>query len=788
MPNNNKNNEIYDENSIEVLEFPVCIQKKPSVYIGCIDVAGNTHLIREVIDNAVDEAMNGYGKKILVYIKNSAGFCSVEDEGRGIPAKAIEKAFCTIHASGKFNKNEYATSAGTNGIGCTAVNALSKKFYVECTNDGIRYCQEFSDGKPVTKLKTMGPTDKKGTYVQFRPNPKFMKTNQFDVETILNELQDKAYVINGVRIVVKDGDTGEVYKFYKQDFGSFVVDNCKNPLTRVIHFKDVVDYKTEDWEGNTQNSKFEYEMAFSYDSKETTKIRSFCNCLVMRDGGIQETSVKTAISKFFINYINENKLLSKNDKNIKITDDDCVDGLTCIISIKHRDPVFENQTKNRLTNREIARIKQSITEHLTDYAAKNPKEIKAICNRIILNAKASDAARRAKDNTKKKGETIFSSISDLSKLAPCISKDPSLTECFITEGRSASGTAKEARDKMYQAVYSLRGKMLNTLGMPTLKVLANKECADLPYVLTGIKNAIDEAFKIEYLKYNKVISLTDADVDGKHIVNLVLVYIWYHMRPIITEGHMYVAIPPLYSIIEHGKRRYFVDQYEYDQYIFNKVLELNKFVDADENPITSIEEISKIFNKYETLTKYIKKLVNVNMGISESLILDMLDYISENTFDKKTIVTFLQNTEDIKYNETYEGFYKNDYIFFPLKGLIDVLKPIMRFIRDNNIPFGTIYTYNEDESKYDRFNVNAYNKMIENVTPKSRVRMKGLGEMDPEELRDTTLDVNKRNIYKIEIPDVEAAEISMNNFMNDNSKYVEFRKHILLTKQDQVEL
>lgn len=503
----------YNENSIKEMAFPECIQKRPSMYIGSIDVPGNTHLIREVIDNSVDEALNGYGKVIKIHISSKKGYCTVEDEGRGIPAKAIQKAFCTIHASGKFDNEEYTTSAGTNGVGCTAVNALSTKFYVECTNDDVRYSQEFSNGEPVTTLKKIGPAKgKKGTFVEFRPNKEFMGTNEFSTETIIEEMRDKVYVLPGVTIEVNDDDEKKKYTFLKKSLSSYVDDNCKNGLNKPCTFGDKVEFTDK---LSKKTKKFEYELSFAYAAKGNSKIRSFCNSLVMREGGIQETSLKTAMCQFFKKYIEDNKLIPKKDGNLEITVDHCADGLVCVLSIKHPSPIFENQTKNKLTNKEVASIKKTIIEHLEEFAVSNPKEVKNICNKIILNAKAADAARKAKENTMKSGENQFSIVSDLSKLAPCISKDPKLIEILIAEGTSASGTAKEARDKMIQAVYSLRGKMLNTLGMETNKVLANKECADLAYILTGIKNAIDENFKIEYLKYDKVIMLCDADVDGR---------------------------------------------------------------------------------------------------------------------------------------------------------------------------------------------------------------------------------------------------------------------------------
>lgn len=784
----NKKND-YNENSIKTMGYPECIQKRPSMYIGCIDIKGNTHLVREVIDNSVDEALNGYGKDIKISLSNKEGYCEVVDEGRGIPAKAIEKAFTTIHASGKFDNDEYATSAGTNGVGCTAVNALSSKFYVECTNNGKRFSQEFHNGLKFTELKELGKTKEKGTLVRFYPNKDFMETNEFDIETIENELSDKSYVLPGISLKLINQDNNSTKIFKKNSLKEFIKDNSKTLLNEIINFSDTCEFVNKG--DKNKKRKFEFELAFAYDKSSQTIIRSFCNSLVMREGGIQETSFKTAITRFFKNYIEENKMLPKKDEKLEITGEHVQDGLVCIISIKHPTPIFENQTKNKLTNKEISTIQKSIVDNLKDYADTHPKDMKNICNKIILSAKASEAARKAKETVKKKGENQFSIVSDLSKLANCVSKDITENELFITEGRSASGTAKEARDKRTQAVYSLRGKILNTIGMEPLKILANKECADLAYICTGLKDAIGIKFDIKMLKYGKIIALCDADVDGFNIVILLMVYIFETMRPIIEEGHFYVAIPPLYSIVEKGKKRYFVDQDEYDQYIYEKIFEKTTFVDKYSEKINSVKKLNNIFKKYEMLDNFINNLVKNNTGINASLLIDYVNILLDEDFvETKDFVN--EYCEDISYNKStkvYDGFYNGDYVSFTDETLWEILNQIDDFIDDNKIPISDIFYevyYEDGTSDYKHFFLDDYRYLMKEVTPKSRCRMKGLGEMDADELRDTTLDIEKRNIYKIEIEDVEKAMECLNNYMNGNSKFADVRKAILLKKQDEI--
>jgi DNA gyrase subunit B len=719
----NKSNH-YNENSIKVYEYPENIQNKPTMYIGNIGMEGCTHLIRELMDNSIDECLNGFGNKIIIKISNKKGSASVEDFGRGIPPTAIEKAFCTLHASGKFDNNEYSASAGTNGVGTTAVNALSKSFIVESVRENKHYIQKFSNGLPITKLKCTGDSDKSsGTKVYIEPNKDFMEEVNFDFETIKFELETKKYVLKNVEFILINEDTNEEFKFLSANgIDDYIKDNIKESICRTIKISNDVEFNKRN-----KTSKFNVELAFSYDKKSRINIISFCNSLLMREGGIQETTFKTSLTRFFKSYIENNNLLAKKDEGLldKINGDHVTDGLVAIISIRHPDPLFENQTKNKLKSKEIGLISKLISEALDNFASSNTKDIKNICNKIIISIKAYEAAKKARETVQKKGENQFAIVSDLSKLANCISKDTEVNEIFITEGRSASGTAKEARDKNTQAVYSLRGKMLNTIGMDTLKVLANKECADLAYILTGIKNAIDDNFNIDYLKYGKVIMLCDADVDGYHISMLGLTYIFEHMRPIITEGHMYIAIPPLYSIIEKGKKRYFVDQYEYDQYIYEKILKNYKFIENNK-PVKTIKKLTRIFEEYDKISKYIEEIVNNNIGVSKELIFSLFNYLLDNDYTKENIVKFLKGCNDIILNDKkYEGFFNENYVYFTLNNIISIFNNIFKYANDNNISFSDIYYNNDQSDNYNPFNISVYDEIISAVTPKSRVRLKG---------------------------------------------------------------
>jgi len=784
-----KINDDYNEESITQLDYPINIQKKPTMYIGDIRTIGCTHLVREVLDNSVDECLNGYGNCITINISNKNGSCSVEDEGRGIPPKAIEKAFCNLHASGKFNNKEYSASAGTNGVGTTAVNALSKSFIVESVREHTAYVQKFSDGLAITKLTKTGTKKKEsGTIVYFEPNKKFMKEVNFDIDVLKDELSSKVYVLKGIKLVLNNEDTKEKFEYLSKNGLSDYIKACnKEPISSSIKLNKNIPFKYIDEDDNEIDLTYNVDMEFSYDKKSHTDIISFCNSLCMKDGGIQEVAFRTTLTKFFKKYIKENNLLTKKDEKLldKISGEHVCDGLVAIISIKHPMPEFQNQTKQQLRNAELNKISTYVNEALEEFAAENPKEVKNICNKIILSVKAFEAAKNARESVQKKGENQFSIVSDLSKLANCISKDISVNEIFITEGRSASGTAKDARDKYTQAIYGLRGKMLNTINTEAPAVLANKECADLAYILTGQKNAIDDKFDISLLKYGKIIMLCDADFDGLHIVILGTTYIFEHMKPIIEEGHFYVAIPPLYSIIEKGKKRYFVDQEEYDNYIYKKILESYSFVDENEKSLN--KKIKVIFNKYDMLSSHINLYSLTNIGLSKQFLLDLLDYcVDEGDIDEKTIKTFIKDCDNIKFNKDkkiYNGFYGDDYVSFEFDKLIKFTEETVEYIENNKIPIGDIYYGDKNSNEYSAFTISEYIELIYNVTPKSRTRLKGLGEMDADELKETTLDVEKRNLYRVTIEDVERAKEAMNNFMDSNSKYVAFRKAILLNSK-----
>lgn len=715
----------YDENSIKTYDYPENIQNKPSMYIGNIGIEGCTHMVREVIDNSIDECLNGFGNKVIIKLSNKKGKALIEDFGRGIPPKAIEKAFCTLHASGKFDNNEYSASAGTNGVGTTAVNALSKSFIVESVREGTAYSQKFSNGLPITKLTNNGHKKNKnsGTIVYFEPNSDFMDEVGFDIETIKEELSTKIYVLKGVTITLIDEDTNEEFNYYSPDgILDYLKNNIKEQISKTLNISEDVEYTKKN-----KKSKFSIEIAFAYDRKSHTKIISFCNSLLMREGGIQETTFKASLTRFFKNYIEVNKLIPKKDEGLleKINGDHVVDGLVAIISIRHPDPIFENQTKNKLKSKEIGQISKIITEALENFAISNSKDIKNICNKIIVSVKASEAAKKAKENVKKKNEQQFAIVSDLSKLANCISKDISENELFITEGRSASGTAKEARDKRTQAVYSLRGKMLNTIGLDVSKVLANKECADLAYITTGEKDAIRDKFDISKLKYGKIIMLCDADVDGFSIVIYGIVYYFENMRPVIEEGHFYVAIPPLYSIVEKGKKRYFVDQEEYDDYIFSKVLQNYNFINESDEKISTVEDIKIIFNKYEMISKFIDDIVKNNSGLDSQLLIDYFTILIDEFINTEDFIS--EFASDISYNKkkkVYEGFYDNNYVSFTEDGIWNEINKIDNFIEKNNIPITSIY-YENDTNEYLRFTIDKYRQIINEVTPKSRCRMKG---------------------------------------------------------------
>lgn len=541
----------YDVEDIKVLKDLEAIRKRPSMYIGSTGYTGLHHLIYEVVDNSIDEAMAGTCSKILVVV-NKDNSVTVIDDGRGIPVKrmkklkksAVEVILTTLHSGGKFSGDVYKVSGGLHGVGLSVVNALSNKLIAEIRRDGYIFKQEYKKGKPITKLTKQGRSKKHGTMIRFWPDIEILDDINFKSERILKYLKEMAYLNRGLKIIFQDERPDpqivEEYRF-KGGIVDFVKDlaSKKDSIHRdVIYFKSKVDTS-------------QVEVAMKYTNGYSENLYSFANNIHTHEGGTHEVGFKKALTRVINDYARNKGILKDKDENLR--GEDIREGLFAILSIKLREPQFEGQTKTKLGNSEMMGIVESIVNtKLSEYLEEHPHQAKAILNKAINAARARNAAKKARELTRKRG--LLQSSSLPGKLADCTINDPSISEIFLVEGDSAGGSCKQARDRQFQAIMPLRGKILNVEKSRELKVLSNNE---IQAIITALGTGIKDEFNIKNARYHKAIILCDGDVDGSHIRTLLLTFFYRYMRELIEAGYVYIAQPPLYGV-RKGKKTYYV--------------------------------------------------------------------------------------------------------------------------------------------------------------------------------------------------------------------------------------
>ncbi|HEB37630.1 MAG TPA: DNA topoisomerase (ATP-hydrolyzing) subunit B [Thermoplasmatales archaeon] len=538
----------YDVDAIQVLEGLEAVRKNPAMYIGSTDERGLHHLIYEVVDNAIDEALAGYCTAIAVTL-NKDGSVTIEDNGRGIPISehkkykksGVELVMTTLHAGGKFDKSVYKVSGGLHGVGVSVVNALSKWLEVKVRREGKEFFQRYEYGNPVTELKILGETKETGTTVTFLPDDEIFETVEFDYDTLATRLKELAFLNGGLKIELIDHRSGKMETFkYDGGINEFVlyINRNKNPLyPKPIYIK-------------ASREDVEVEIALQHTDGYTENIFTFVNNINTHEGGTHLSGFKGALTRVLNDYGRKNNIFEKED--FALGGEDVREGLTAIISCKVRSPQFEGQTKTKLGNSEVKGIVESITyEKLSEFFEENPSVARTILDKAIMARRARDAARKARELTRRKSLLETSSLPG--KLADCSSQDPSKSELYIVEGDSAGGSAKQARDKEFQAILPLRGKILNVEKARMDKILKNNEILAL---ITAIGTGIGEEFNIENARYHKIILMTDADVDGEHIRTLLLTFFFRYMRPLIEAGYLYIAQPPLYKISKGKKIAY----------------------------------------------------------------------------------------------------------------------------------------------------------------------------------------------------------------------------------------
>ncbi|MFP4686595.1 MAG: DNA topoisomerase (ATP-hydrolyzing) subunit B [bacterium] len=539
----------YGSTKIKVLEGLEAVQKRPGMYIGSTDQRGLHHLVFEVVDNSIDEALAGFCDKIEVTVKED-GSVIVTDNGRGIPVdihpkygiSGVEVVMTRLHAGGKFDSSSYAISGGLHGVGVSVVNALSEWLVVEIHRDGTTYRQKFERGNPVSKLEELGATDKQGTSVHFMPDKNIFETDQFNPESLIKKMRELAYLNEGlfIRFVHEKNDVEETFHFH-DGIQAFV--RYLNRKYEALH-EDVIFF-----EDNQEKIKVQIAMQYAADSY-TERIFAFANNINTHEGGTHVTGFKTAITRVVNRYAEENNLLGKNES---LKGEDIREGLTVILSILIPEPQFEGQTKTKLGNSEARGVVESIlNKHLTTYLQEHPSIGKTIIDRVRAAAQARRAAQKAKQLTRRKSYLQSSALPG--KLADCSSKDKEKSELFVVEGDSAGGSAKQGRNREFQAILPLRGKILNVEKARIDRVLDNKEIRALITALgTGIG---EEDFDIDNLRYGKIIIMTDADVDGAHIRTLLMTLFFRYMRELIENGNLYIAQPPIYRLSNGSKEEY----------------------------------------------------------------------------------------------------------------------------------------------------------------------------------------------------------------------------------------
>lgn len=746
----------YGASNIKVLKGLEAVRKRPGMYIGDTNVNGLHHLIYEAVDNCIDEAMAGYCTKIEVTITKD-GYARVKDNGRGIPTdihptegiSAATVVLTVLHAGGKFDKDTYKVSGGLHGVGISVVNALSSQFKVHIERAGQVFEQEFEKGIPTYELKAIGNTNKTGTTVEFMPDNSIFETIEFSFETLSKRFKELAYLNPKITLVFTDerDKRSETYHF-DGGIGQFVADlNKSTSLTKVVDFSD----KIED---------LEVDIALMYNESYEEKLFSFVNNIKTADGGTHEAGFRTGMTRAITNYIESNA--NAREKDMKITGEDVREGLVAIVSVRVPEPQFEGQTKGKLGSSYVRPLVQKLTyEKLTKYFEENPIEARAIMNKALLAAKGRDAAKRARDLTRKKESFSVGTLPG--KLADCQSKDPALSEIYLVEGDSAGGSAKQGRNRVFQAILPLKGKILNVEKSGLEKILKSEEIKNM---ITALGCGIGDEFDKEKLRYHRVIIMTDADVDGSHIQTLLLTFFYRFLRPLVEEGNIYIAQPPLYRYKKGKKEIYLKDNDTMNEFLIQNGLDTLEIYEAQKK---EYKDILKVTAYYRNVLEEIKKrysLVEVVRHLIENEDLLALD----NAELTKEIEAFLAKIGfNILSNASTQ---ERIHLFVQTKaGLEEIIVDDALFT--HHLFAEGIFIFNKLKDKNlsilgDKTPFEALEE-IESIAKKGAYiqRYKGLGEMNPEQLWETTMDPQNRRFLKVTVDDLKGADEIFTLFMGD---------------------
>jgi DNA gyrase subunit B len=778
----------YTAESIKVLKGLEAVRKRPAMYIGSTGPEGLHHLVYEVVDNSIDEALAGFCKniEIMIHVDNSV---TVIDDGRGIPVEthkkekksAAEVVMTMLHAGGKFDDKTYKVSGGLHGVGVSVVNALSRRLDLEVKRDGGIFSQSYERGVSLSRLKQVGKTKKSGTKVTFWPDDEIFEETEFNFEILTQRLRELSFLNRGIRIAIIDERTGKTNEFqYKGGIVEFVqyLNQDKTVLNpRPVYFE-------------CQKDDVIVELAFQYNTGYTETIFTFVNNINTTEGGTHLIGFKAALTRCLNNYAVANNLF-KDLSAGSLSGDDSREGMCAVLSVKMRDPQFEGQTKTKLGNSEVKGIIESlVNEKLTAYLEENPTNAKRIILKALEAARAREAARKARDLARRK--SVLESTSLPGKLADCQERDPALAEIFIVEGDSAGGSAKQGRDRRFQAILPLKGKILNVWKAKQDKIFNNDEIGMMIAAL-GTSVGEDES-SLERLRYHKVIVMTDADVDGSHIRTLLMTFFYRHLKDLIEQGYLYIAQPPLYKISRGREVIYLKEERAYEKWIVKKISEDFKVRIKGKKDVFEGEKFRRLFLRIMQKKNYIQLLERKNfpLFLIDLLIREDVEGL-EFLQDRKAMKRIQSLAEakglqtDLSKDEEYEAYELG--IRFQVNGMSIHCKVNLDLV--NSVEYKNLYKiYKELEefrppyeviSNGDSIIIENENKLLDYLHERGKKgvtiqRYKGLGEMTPQQLWETTMNPENRALLKVSIQDAVEAERVFGTLMGDE---VERRRNFI---------